>query len=96
MDSVVLDKDVVSRTSKDGTVVVMRLDDSDKFFKISGVAGQIWSALSKGESLEKIKANILSEYNVNSEVLDRDIQSFVNKIVSLGFAKVEEENSHDF
>lgn len=68
----VLDE-IVSRNNKDGTVIVMKLDDSNVFFKIDGLAARVWKEIASKNSLADLKAEILKEYNTDEETLNRDI-----------------------
>ena len=34
--------EIVSRTSNDGTIIVMKMTDDDFFYKINGVSAEIW------------------------------------------------------
>lgn len=68
----VLDE-IVSRNNKDGTVIVMKLDDSNVFFKIDGLAARVWKEIAGKNSLADLKTEILNEYNTDEETLNRDI-----------------------
>lgn len=54
-------KNIVSRKNQDGTVIVMKLDDNNIFFKIEGLCALIWACLQStteftmlAESIKKI------------------------------------------
>lgn len=80
-------EDVVFRTNKDGTVVIMRMDDSNNFYKIDGVAAKIWTELSGNLSLEMIQNNILNEYEVSSEKIATDSEHLIASLLQKNLIK---------
>jgi hypothetical protein len=72
-----LASDIVSRVNQDGTVIIMKMDDSNSFFKINGIAAEIWSGLSSQKNIDAITADIISNYDVTPEVLAKDFESLV-------------------
>jgi transcriptional regulator CtsR len=76
-----LSEDIVSRTNQDGTVIIMKMDDSNNFYKINGVAAEIWTGLSAQKNMDIIIANILTQYNVTEEVLKNDAESLLKTLV---------------
>lgn len=77
--------DVVTRKSNDGSVVVMKLDNSNYFYKITGIAAEIWSEVDGGKPLSEVRDTILKRYNVAAEQLDQDIECFVKKLKEYKF-----------
>lgn len=75
-------EEIVSRNNKDGTVIVMKLDDSNFFFKIDGVAALVWTELANNKQIDQIKEEILSDYNISKEVLDKDIDNLLSDLTS--------------
>ena len=43
----ICEKDLVSRKNQDGTVILMKLDDSSVFYKINGFASILWGVFTK-------------------------------------------------
>lgn len=77
-------KEVVSRTSHDGTIIVMKMTDDDFFYKINGVAAEIWQKLTvKSAKLGDVISEIASEYKLPEEKIMKDAQNFLNKILDL-------------
>ena len=54
--SVLITQGVVSRRNQDGTVILMKLDESNLFFKIDGLAAALW-----GEYENPVTLNVLLE-----------------------------------
>jgi hypothetical protein len=76
-----LSEDIVARTNQDGTVIIMKMDDSNNFFKINGVAAEIWTGLSAQKNMDVIIANILKQYNVTEDVLKNDAETLLKTLV---------------
>lgn len=78
-------KDIVARSNQDGTVIVMRLDESSLFYKINGIAAQVWGAI--GSATNPMTANQLvgeltKDYPQFSPQLQQDIPKFLSDLVS--------------
>lgn len=50
----IYEKDLVSRKNQDGTVILMKLDDSSVFYKINGFASILWGFLQKPITIKAI------------------------------------------
>ena len=74
--------DIVSRGNKDGTFVLMKMDESDNFFKVTGVAAEVWRGLSEGLQLEEIVTSIQNEFDVPKGQLENDINDFLTALKS--------------
>lgn len=72
--------DLVARNNDDGTIVVMRMDESNLFFKIEGVAADVWKGLNANKGLKDIVAEIQSSYDVTEEDLIKDVEKFLNDL----------------
>lgn len=70
--------EVVARQNQDGTFVVMRLDDSNVFFKINGVAADVWKSLVAGEKVGDVLKNVLDEYQADEAQVKSDIEQFLS------------------
>jgi len=75
-------EDVVSRNNQDGTFVLMKMDDSELFYKIDGVAAEVWKGIEKKMNLTAIKQQIMADYNVAASKLDADVETFVSSLLS--------------
>jgi hypothetical protein len=74
-------QDIVSRKNQDGTVIIMKMDESNIFYKINGIASEVWDGLSNQLPLATIKNSILENYNVNDSKLDQDIQALISNLL---------------
>lgn len=76
--------DVVSRISNDNTVIVMKMTDDNFFFKINGVAAEMWGMFAdKKENLGEVTKALSSCYGVTSDKVIEDSQVFLNKALEL-------------
>jgi len=80
--SITLKDDLVARNNDDGTIVIMRMDESSLFFKIDGVAADIWKGLNKNQSLKEIFAEVKSQYDVEDDQLLSDLSTFIGDLES--------------
>lgn len=78
--------DVVSRKNANDIIVLMKMDDSSSFFKINGVAAQVWDLLSDGKSVEEVLDCLVSEYDVSREQLLSDIKSLIETLIEKNLA----------
>ncbi len=83
-------KNVVSRKIAGELFLVPisgNLADMEKMFALTSVGEFIWERMDGRKSLEKIRDEILSEFNVERERADSDIEEFVGELVSAGLVE---------
>ncbi|MFA5583302.1 MAG: PqqD family protein [Bacteriovoracaceae bacterium] len=73
----------VHRKNPDGSVILMKVTDDDDFFKITGVASQIWQRIDGKKTINEILLSILSEYDVTEEQLVKDAEPFLKRLIEL-------------
>lgn len=73
--------DIVVRKNQDGTVIIMRMDDSEVFYKIDGVAAEIWSSIVEKKNLNTIIDEIKEKNNVSEDVLCKDMDKFLKDLL---------------
>lgn len=76
-------RDIVSRKNQDGTVVLMRMDDSELFYKIDGIAAEVFALIDGKKNVLSIASEVLSNHPGNEERLPKDIDSFFKKLVDM-------------
>lgn len=74
-------ENIVSRSNQDGTVVIMKMDDGNTFFKINGVAAMVWKELSKSRKINEITKEIIENYNAPESVILSDINNFLQTLL---------------
>ncbi|OUR93614.1 hypothetical protein A9Q84_19285 [Halobacteriovorax marinus] len=74
-------EDVVSRKNANDIVVLMKMDDSSSFFKINGVAAEVWELIDSGLSVKEVIDKLTAEYNVSREQLQGDVNSLLTNLL---------------
>lgn len=88
-NNVEIKEEIVFRSNKDGTVVVMKMDNDDMFYKITGVAAEMWQSFSeKNNNLGDVTGILAKNYSTSSDEIIKDAQDFLNKILELDLVKV--------
>jgi len=77
---VTVQDDLVARNNDDGTIVVMRMDESNVFFKIHGVAAIVWKGLNAAKPLKDIFAELKTSFDVDEATLLKDVETFLNDL----------------
>ena len=62
-----VNEQLVCRKNQDGTVILMRMDESSNFYKITGVATEVWEKLQNKVSLENIYTELSEKYSVSKK-----------------------------
>lgn len=75
-------EDIVSRSNQDGTVILMKMDEGNSFFKINGVAAEVWKEMVAKKGLNEIAQAMYSTYNAPKEQIDTDIKNFLETLMS--------------
>ncbi len=78
--------DVVSRKNQDGTFILMKMDDSDKFYKIDGLAANLVDKIQEGQTtVEQAVNEVHKETSAPMDRLRDDSANFVSKLIDSGF-----------
>ncbi len=78
---------VVSRANQDGTVILMKMDEGNTFFKIDGVAAEVWKELSNKKNINDITKDLISAYNAPEEKIKTDVKNFVETLLTKDLIK---------
>jgi ornithine carbamoyltransferase len=81
--------DTVFAQEVDGEMVLLDMN-SENYFGLDGVGTDIWQAIQENNSLEDVFTALLTQYEVEEEVLKKDLLAFVDKLQESGLIKVEE------
>jgi hypothetical protein len=74
---------VISRRNQNGTVILMRLDKASSFYKIDGIAAEVWACLEAPKALEPVIDYFAKRYPAKAKSLHKDIDVLVKKLVKL-------------
>lgn len=76
-----IDSDIIASRNNDGSIVAMKVDDSDLFYKITGVATEVWTYLEQGLKQTEIIEKISSDFEISKEEASKDIQTFLKDLI---------------
>ena len=77
-----IEEGIVSRNNQDGTIILMKMDEGNTFFKINGIAAEVWKELSEKRNLNEIKEKILNDYNTTQAKVNDDIDKFIDTLLN--------------
>jgi len=81
--------DTVFAQEVDGEMVLLDMN-SENYFGLDEVGTAIWQAMQEKESLQEVYETLLEQYEVEAEVLQKDLLDFMEKLVESGLVEVEE------
>jgi hypothetical protein len=86
---VTVPKDILVKEIR-GESVVLNLD-KESYFGLDKVGTRMWTALSKSESIRTAYDLLLERYDVEAEVLRRDLFNLVQTLVGHGLLEVNDK-----
>ena len=75
-------KEVIGRKNQDGTVVLMKLDESNLFFKIDGIAAAVWSEMTTKKTAKELIQTFSDRYKSHIEQLEKDIPALLSDLLA--------------
>ena len=81
--------DTVFAQEVDGEMVLLDME-SENYFGLDEIGTAIWQAMQEKETLKEVFDVLLEQYEVEPEMLEKDLSDFVGKLVESGLVKVEE------
>lgn len=78
---------VVSRANQDGTVILMKMDEGNTFFKINGVAAEVWKELSSKKDINTITDEMINSYDAPKDQIVGDIKNLVDALLAKDLIK---------
>jgi len=80
--------DTVFAQEVDGEMVLLDMN-SENYFGLDEVGTAIWQAMQEKETLKEVLEVLLEQYEVEPDVLEKDLLNFVDKLVESGLIEVE-------
>ncbi len=80
--------DTVFAQEVDGEMVLLDMN-SENYFGLDEVGTAIWQVMQEKEILKEVLEVLLEQYDVESDVLEKDLLSFVDKLVKSGLVEVK-------
>jgi len=81
--------DTVFAQEVDGEMVLLDMN-SENYFGLDEVGTAIWQAMQEKENLKEVFEVLLEQYEVEEDILKKDLETFVEKLEESGLVKVEE------
>jgi ornithine carbamoyltransferase len=81
--------DTVFAQEVDGEMVLLDMN-SENYFGLDAVGTDIWNAMQEKESLQEVLEVLLDQYEVEEDVLKKDLLDFVAKLQESGLVEVGE------
>lgn len=72
----------------DGEMVLLDMN-SENYFGLDEVGTAIWQAMQESGSLEEVYQAMLEQYEVEPEVLEKDLLDFAQKLSDSGLAEIK-------
>lgn len=91
----VMQTDVLSRVNEDGSIILMKKYNNKVFFKLDGLAAIIWKDISSGASLQEVMKNIVTEYDITEEQVQKDINSLLQALLRKDLIRESVLNNED-
>lgn len=82
--------DTVFAQEVDGEMVLLDMN-SENYFGLDSVGMDIWKAIEEKKVLKDVLEILLAQYDVEEEVLKKDLFAFVQKLEESGLVEIESE-----
>lgn len=69
--------------------IILNLNN-ETYYSLNGSAVRIWEILSSTQSIEKTREQMLTEYDVSAEELERDLKDIIDTLKELSIIQVVE------
>ncbi len=80
--------DTVFAQEVDGEMVLLDMN-SENYFGLDEVGTAIWQEMQESGDLQEVFNALLEQYDVESDVLEKDLLGFVDKLVESGLVEVK-------
>lgn len=77
----VASKNVVSRKNQDGSVILMKLDETSFFFKLDGIAADVWSDLQTPKTTDGLLEHYTKLWSSKAAALKTDLKSLLDTLL---------------
>ncbi len=81
--------DTVFAQEVDGEMVLLDMS-SENYFGLDGVGTAIWQAIQENSDLQVVYETLLVQYEIEAEILEKDLLNFVEKLAQSGLLEVKE------
>lgn len=64
---------------------------SEQYFGLDGMGTRMWQVLTASESIQAASEELLGEYDVSADVLRKDLNELLQKLLSHGLVELQSE-----
>jgi hypothetical protein len=75
--------DVLGRMNRLGEVAVLHFGQGERYFKIDGLAAEVWTLIDGSTDLGEIKSTLHGKYEISPSFLNRSLTRFISKLQRL-------------
>jgi len=83
----IVNESILSRKNADGKLALMSLEDDENFFKIEGLAIQVWENIDGKCNIKAIVEKVSDTYNLPKKKLEEDTFKFIDDLYKEGIIK---------
>jgi hypothetical protein len=86
--SLKIDENLVARKNDDGTTILMKMDNSETFYKINGIAALVWDKISDLKPIQSIIEEITTDYDTDIETVKNDVKVLITDLEKYNLIKL--------
>ncbi len=84
-----LSRDIFVRKNPDGSILLLSsIDSEDKFFRVTGVAAEIFEKIDGKTTIGNIIQSVKTSYNVPDQKIIADAEPFIEKLIKLSIVSI--------
>lgn len=77
----------------DGEKLIYNMQENS-YFALKAISREIWEYLYEGRSLEETLDILLEKYDIDREILERDMESFIHSLIDSRLLSLEPSEQH--
>jgi hypothetical protein len=74
----------------DGESVILNMK-SESYYGLDQIGTRMWTLLTTSDSIQTAYQQLLTEYDVSADVLRKDLNDFIDKLMTKGLLKINDE-----
>lgn len=84
-----LREEAVFKVDENGDIIIINvMDEDDFYYRIHGIACEVFNALHSGHSSDEARDMILRDYDTSEAIVQKDIDSLISDLKKYGLAEV--------
>lgn len=86
--TVISQKNLISRLNQDGTVIIMKTDSADVFYKMNGLSAVIWNQFVSPTQPSLVLQALITRFANHKSQIETDFTALMNHLAEVGFLAV--------